>query len=245
MDRSGATPKVEDLSLSDDDTDALFASPSRPDPKSRSKSSKAHTQEVRQKRPNNTEKEESGSEEAREAVLRKELAGLRNINHVVESAVDSLEKAQGDVNVVLRTVHDASALLNTWTRILSQTEHNQRLIMDPSWRGATQDMADLEHESLFKQREQERQELEEAQRREARARKAEEDERKKLEHAAMKTPRGARGSARATPRGRSSSQLSSQSAATGTGASQSSRVARAGSAIGRGANAYRGRSRGS
>ncbi|KAL8954159.1 MAG: hypothetical protein Q9222_000043 [Ikaeria aurantiellina] len=243
MDRSGLTPMGEELSLSDDDTDALFASPSRPNTRARSKVSKVNAQAVGQKHSNSVENAETDGEEAREAALRKELAGICNINHVLESAIDSLEKAQGNMNVVLHTVNDASALLNTWTRILSQTEHNQRLIMDPSWHGATQDMADMEHETLFKQQEQERRELEEVQRREARARKAEEDERKRLEHAAMKTPRGARGKARATPRGRSSSQTSSQSTSVGTGTGHSSRVARAGSAIGRGANSYRGRPR--
>lgn len=92
------------------------------------------------------------------------------------------------------TVQSASSLLNTWTRILSQTEHNQRLILDPNWQGATQDLEDVENEAVMRQQAAERRAAEEQARREAAARRAEEDERRKL--AAPITTRGAR------PRGR-------------------------------------------
>ncbi|KAL8995292.1 MAG: hypothetical protein Q9169_004936 [Polycauliona sp. 2 TL-2023] len=183
---SGATPQVEHLDLSDDDTEALFASPSRPETKPRAKSIKTEDKEVTGQQSRTSESVESDSEEAREAALRKELAGIRNINQVIEGVVDSLERARGNMDTVSRTVNDASTLLNTWTRILSQTEHNQRLILDPSWHGATQDLADTENESLLKQQEKERSELEELQRREARARKAEEEEKRRLESAGTK-----------------------------------------------------------
>ncbi|KAL8923961.1 MAG: hypothetical protein Q9172_002888 [Xanthocarpia lactea] len=185
---SGATPKGDEyFDFSDDDTEALFASPSRPKP------TKTAPTEVTRQPSRGSEDGDDGSVEAREAALRKELAGIRNINQVIEGVVNSLERAQGNMDTVSRTVNDASTLLNTWTRILSQTEHNQRLILDPSWHGATQDMADMENESLLKQQEKERRELEEMQRREAKARKVEEDDRKKLENAGVKSSRGARG----------------------------------------------------
>jgi hypothetical protein len=61
---------------------------------------------------------------------------------------------------VNQTVNSASTLLNTWTRILSQTEHNQRLILNHAWQGASQDQADQEQEAYARQQATERRELE-------------------------------------------------------------------------------------
>lgn len=99
MASSGATPKVEDLDLSDDDTEALFASPSRPETKPRPKSTKPDVKEVPVQQSRRSEDAENGSEAAREAALRKELAGIRNINQVIEGVVDSLEHARGNMDV--------------------------------------------------------------------------------------------------------------------------------------------------
>lgn len=91
-------------------------------------------------------------------------------------------------------------LLNTWTRILSQTEHNQRLILNSHWLGASQDVADLENESIIKQQERERkeiEEIEEMQRREASMKKAEE------ERNSAETANSRRGAGRGRLRGRS------------------------------------------
>ncbi|KAL8944533.1 MAG: hypothetical protein Q9211_000544 [Gyalolechia sp. 1 TL-2023] len=237
---NGATPKTEKFDLSDDDTEALFASPSRPQ---RTKPSKSIVPEP--PRQQSCELGDHGVDniEARQTVLRKELAGIRNINQVIESAIGSLERVGVNMNTVSCTVNDASALLNTWTRILSQTEHNQRLILDPSWRGATQDMADIESESIAKQQQKERRELEEAQKREARARKAEEDERRKAENLVMKTPRAGRGRVRPTSRGGGSGRPSSFRASVAVAKDSGLRAGRAGSGIGRGPNGHRGRSR--
>ena len=84
--------------------------------------------------------------------------------------------------VVNQTVIAASKLLSTWTRILSQTEHNQRLILDPDWHGASRDLEDMEAEALQKQHAADRKELEEQERRAAAALRAEEeDERRRTE----------------------------------------------------------------
>lgn len=99
------------------------------------------------------------------------------------------------------TVSNACTLLQTWTRILSQTEHNQRLILNPVWHGATQDNADQENETLLRQQEKERREIEDAQRREATARRAEEEERARSEAATVRGSRGTRGRGRGTSRG--------------------------------------------
>ncbi|PYH43322.1 DASH complex subunit DUO1 [Aspergillus saccharolyticus JOP 1030-1] len=130
-------------------------------------------------------------QEAREAALRSELESVRKINQVIESLLGSLDRAKGNMDTVSRTLDSASTLLNTWTRILSQTEHNQRLILNPNWQGAVQDVADSEHEELLRQQAAERRERELQQQREAASRKAAEDERKR---AAAASARGTRGS---------------------------------------------------
>ncbi|KAL8924025.1 MAG: hypothetical protein Q9208_004309 [Pyrenodesmia sp. 3 TL-2023] len=239
---NSATLGMADLDLSDDDNKAPFVSPSPPEG---SKPGEADCpKQAREKQSRRLEEREVNDEEARVVALRKELAGIRNINQVIEGVIDGLERAGGNMDTVSCTVTDASALLNTWTRILSQTEHNQRLILDHSWRGASQDIADMENESVLKQQEKERRELEEAQKREARARKDEEDERGRAETAGAKTPRGRRGRGRVTSRVGASGRVSNQAPSTIHPKDVGSRVARAGSSIGRGPSSHRGRSRG-
>lgn len=104
-----------------------------------------------------------------------------------------------------QTVGAASVLLNTWTKILSQTEHNQRLILDPTWQGATQDIADIEEETQAKQDAAERRALEEQERKADMARKAEEDERRRAEAATRVSKSATRGRGRGMARGASSS----------------------------------------
>ncbi|KAF2398268.1 hypothetical protein EJ06DRAFT_523122 [Trichodelitschia bisporula] len=130
--------------------------------------------------------------EARDAALRAELANIRKINQVVSDVVASLEKAKTNMDTVSRTVTSASTLLQTWTRILSQTEHNQRLILNPAWNGATQDIADLESEALQRERDARRRQAEDQARREAALRQAEEEERRRAE-AASRASAGSRG----------------------------------------------------
>lgn len=151
------------------------------------------------------------------------------------------------VKTVNNTVGAASTLLDTWTRILSQTEHNQRLILDPTWRGASQDMADLEAEVEAKQQAALRREAEEQERKAAAARKADEEERKRAAEATktQKTAlrvrgrvssRGTTSTARPTSSGYGTTDTSTSSIGRG---SYSSR--RAASGIGRGTRGSRGR----
>lgn len=165
-------------------------------------------------------------EEAREAALRKELQTVQNVNRAIEGVIESLERAKGNMEVrslcttrkdrrdkrvliywlqtVSRTVQSASQLLSTWTRILSQTEHHQRLVLDPSWQGASHDIAELEAEALARQQEAERREQELRQRREEAARKAAEEQERKAAHggAAAGSSRLARGTTAARVRSR-------------------------------------------
>ncbi|KAL8869437.1 MAG: hypothetical protein Q9174_004270 [Haloplaca sp. 1 TL-2023] len=247
MARNGGLPNLEDLDLSESDTDALFASPSHPPSKSRQKPTKPDPQQAdapQSRKADVADDAEEDGEEAREAALRKELAGIRTINQTIEGAIDSLERARGNMDTVSNTVRDASTLLNTWTRILSQTEHNQRVILDPSWHGASQDLVDVENETALKQQEKERRDLEEAQKREARARKAEEDELKRAENARSTSSRGGRMRGRGASRGLGSSRAPVQAASGTTARDTGSKVARAGNAGSRGTGSYRGRSRG-
>ncbi|KAF1983634.1 hypothetical protein K402DRAFT_308484, partial [Aulographum hederae CBS 113979] len=187
--------------LSDSDPDALFDSPAqhKQEKTSRSDETSAEPSEVEQK--HNRTNSRYVNEEACDAALRKELESVRNVNKVIEDVVQSLEKAKGNMDTVHHTVTSASTLLQTWTRILSQTEHNQRLILNPAWQGATRDLADQENESMMRQQAAERREMEEQQRKETARRKAEEEERRREVAAASATGRGrARGRGRATGR---------------------------------------------
>lgn len=149
-------------------------------------------------------------QQTREAILRQEFESVRRVNEAIEGVVESLGKAQSNMRVVNQTVSSASSLLNTWTRILSQTEHNQRLILDPFWQGASQDIANVENEVLAKQQAAERKEFEEQERKTAAARKDEDDERRRSEAAAQASK----------PALSSSSRGRGRSAARGSGTAQ-------------------------
>ncbi|RHZ67520.1 uncharacterized protein CDV56_108583 [Aspergillus thermomutatus] len=186
--------EMDRLQLSDDDSDDLWNSPSK-----RRSNKPTHHHKVPEERSTTPETRPSHDgetlfdrQEAREAALRHELQTVRNINQVIEGLLGSLDRAKGNMDTVARTVDSASTLLNTWTRILSQTEHNQRLILNPNWQGAIQDVADMENEELLRQQAAERRERELQQQREAAARKAEEEEKKR---ALAASARGTRGTA--------------------------------------------------
>jgi hypothetical protein len=168
-------------------------------------------------------------EDSREASLKQELESIQKINEVIEGVIDSLEKAKENVNTVKTTVNSASSLLETWTRILSQAEHNQRLILNPAWQGASQDLVDIEHEQSRKVQEAHRRQIEEQLRREAAARKAEEDERRRAAVASRGT-RGGRGHNRVGSR----TPVGTTSNASKSGTTSGRGVPRAGSSIGRG-----------
>ncbi|EMR71097.1 putative dash complex subunit duo1 protein [Eutypa lata UCREL1] len=147
---------MADHLLDESDHEDPFASPSK----------KPAKEPERSKTPSNQNNRYDDSEDVREAVLQRELEGVRNINELIEGVT------------VSNTVNTASTLLNTWTCILSQTEHNQRLILNPTWKGATQDLADVENEALQRQQQAERRAAEEERRRaEARRRHEEEQQR--------------------------------------------------------------------
>ncbi|KAL5050100.1 DASH complex subunit Duo1-domain-containing protein [Aspergillus fruticulosus] len=176
-----AVDEMDRLQLSDTDSDELWGSPSK---RGKKKLNQVLIKQESSPPPADTDRDEQtlfDRQEAREAALNNELRIVRNVNQVIEGLLGSLDKAKGNMETVSRTVNSASTLLNTWTRILSQTEHNQRVILNPNWQGASQDVADLENEELLRQQAAERRERELQQQREAAARKAEEDERKRAQ----------------------------------------------------------------
>ncbi|KAK1035168.1 hypothetical protein LTR33_016505 [Friedmanniomyces endolithicus] len=194
MSKQNDPPDMNHLSIDDDPDENVFASPEsgattqKQTPTSTASSARKEQQRLR------------AQPEAREAQLRAELERVQEVSRVIEGVTASLEKATANMGTVQRTVESASTLLGTWTRILSQTEHNQRLILNPNWQGATQDLEDAENEDLRKHQDAERRVLEEQRRKEEAQRKAEEEERRR----AVATPTGGRGTKTRGTRGTSS-----------------------------------------
>ncbi|KAJ8607782.1 hypothetical protein MRB53_040078 [Persea americana] len=98
--------------------------------------------------------------------LRAELEQLRSINGTLEGLNLSLTKSKTNLQTMQGNMNSTKALLKTWSRILSQAEHNQRLLLDPHWQGATKDVEDIQNEELQQQQEAERIAHEETRRKE-------------------------------------------------------------------------------
>ncbi|KAJ5135128.1 uncharacterized protein N7515_004406 [Penicillium bovifimosum] len=235
--------EMERLQLSDDDTEDLWNSPSKRVAHKSFKPKLPEENITPEPRATHDSNEPLfDHQEAREDALRTELEGVRNINEVIEGLLSSLDSAKGNMETVSRTVTSASTLLNTWTRILSQTEHNQRLILNPNWQGATQDVIDIENEAIQRQQAAERREQALQQQREAAARKAEEIEKRRAQ--VTRGTRGTRGTTRGTVRstglGRTPSVSTSRTATRGGSTTTTQRPA---SGIARGGGIPRGRGR--
>lgn len=248
MARNGVTPPdLKSLSLSDSDADTedLFATPSVPTKKRRPEQRPETSSAQHPAHSTDTEQDHLA---AHEAALRRELSSVRSMNQVISGVVDSLEKAKSNMETVSATVSNASTLLTTWTRILSQTEHNQRLILNPQWQGASQDITDGENEVVRMRQEKERREAEEARREEAKVREREEEERRRMtEGPTTKGPRGrGRGVGRGVGRagGNGYVGVGGQGGVRGTARAGGTTPGRAGSGIGRGTGSGRGRARG-
>ena len=238
MPKSTEVPDFAKLSLEDDPED-LFASPEsgattqKHTPTSNVSSAQKQQQQQQQQRARS-------QSESRDVRLKAELERVREINRVIEGVTASLTKAKENMSTVQRTVENASTLLATWTRILSQTEHNQRLILNPNWHGATQDVEDMEGEDLRRQHEAERKAAEEQRRREEAQRRAEDEERRR----AVATPTGRGGSKTRGVRGASSSSRGGYVGVGGQTGRGRGTVGTRGSGIGRGTTPARGRGRG-
>ena len=133
----------------------------------------------------------------RTASLQAELAAVQRMNAVISNLLSSLHRAKANMSTVQQTVSNASRLLDTYTRILAQAEHNQRLLLHPEWKGASDDLAHFDDEVRQRDLERERREREErlkAEERERKRRVAEEEEERRRQ---VPTTPGRRGSVRA------------------------------------------------
>lgn len=88
------------------DSDDLFASPSQTEKQpAKVKSSAPNNRNNSTQNPRELPTESPlDREEVREAALRRELAGIRNINEVIEGVVESLERAKGNMEVSRKNV---------------------------------------------------------------------------------------------------------------------------------------------
>ncbi|KAK4619557.1 DASH complex subunit duo1 [Fulvia fulva] len=184
-------PDISKLRLNGDQFDEdLFASPD-PGATTQKHTPASNTSSAqKQNAPKQAKLSKEDMEEARDAQLRAELEKVREVNKVIEGVTASLAKAKDNMSTVQSTVNSASTLLATWTRILSQTEHNQRLILNPQWQGATQDLEDVGNDELRRHQEAERRVMEEQRRREEAERRREEEERKRAAGEAKTAGRG-------------------------------------------------------
>lgn len=140
------------------------------------------------------------------------------------------------MKTVSQTVNSVSVLLDTWVKILSQTEHNQRLILNTNWKGASTDIENMENESLLKAQAEEKRIANEERRKEELRKKEEDDERQRQ---AGTAPRASRSSSRVRGARRGNSNVSGH--VTGgsnntQGSGRGSMIGRARSSIGRGAS---------
>ena len=250
-DPTSTARSLASLHLDDSDAEDPFDTPGqvkKPADRSRQPSrGTAQDQQQPTSRPTQNSRNLDSST-ARETSLQAELTSVRSINTVIASLITSLEQSRNNMETVHRTVTSASTLLNTWTRILSQTEHNQRLILNPNWQGATQDAEDVENESVLRQQAVERRAADEDRRREeALARQSvQEDEKKRGSGGQAAGTSGTRGRVRSSGYGRGASGTSNAPGYVGVGG-QTERgrsSSRAGSGIGRGTVGSRGRGRG-
>ena len=245
MAENGTSNNLDSLSLSDteaDDTEDLFASPSKKRPQHAQKgSTQNHTSGKTPPAPPDSEEDILAAHEEK---LHRELGSLRSMNTVISGINASLEKAKSNMETVSATVNNASTLLTTWTHILSQTEHNQRMILNPNWQGASQDIADRENDEVLRRQEQERREAEEERRARQREAEREEEERRRTIEAS-KGPKGRGGKVigNRSTRGRGYVGVGGQGGVRGT-ARGGTTVSRSGSGVGRGFNSSRGRGRG-
>lgn len=150
------------------------------------------------------------------------------------------------LQTVSNTVASANTLLDLWIRILSQTEHTQRLLLSGHWQGATQDLDDIEVEAAHKVQEAERRREQERERVAEREREAAAAEaRKSVAEKKPTNTRGGRGGRKTALTGsqRGGSRIAAPPPISGTG-NRGSSVPQPSRGGGRGIGSVRGRGRG-
>ena len=110
-----STPDIGKLDLSDsEDTEDLFASPSRAS-KPKSKRTPKASESTNAPPQRNGGESKYDAEQAHEASLQKELESVRSINEVIEGVISSLDAAKGNMDV--SKPHNAPrAIADVWYR---------------------------------------------------------------------------------------------------------------------------------
>lgn len=96
-------PNMDDLNLSDSDSDALFDTPAARKNKQRAPAAAAEGGDGAAAGKARANESHYTAEEAREAALRRELESVRNVNKVIEGVVESLQKAKDNMGVCAPT----------------------------------------------------------------------------------------------------------------------------------------------
>ncbi|KAJ2300045.1 hypothetical protein IWW54_006394 [Coemansia sp. RSA 2705] len=93
-----------------------------------------------------------------------ELEELRRVRRALSKMNQGIENVQQQIKYFNSNVSQTTQLLDIWVRVLSQTMHNQRFLLNEDWQGSSMDAAKLD--GLI-QRDIQRQEAVERQAREA------------------------------------------------------------------------------
>lgn len=91
------------------------------------------------------------SEQERTQALKAELEQVERLNRVFTKVNAAITKAASDLDTMAVGAANANQLLDKWVKILSQTEHNYRLLSSRHWHGASKDqliIAEKEAEKL-------------------------------------------------------------------------------------------------
>jgi hypothetical protein len=92
-------PNMDDLNLSDSDSDAIFDTPAARKNKNKAQDGSADTGEGAAGGKTRAKESHYTTEENREVALRRELESIRNVNKVIEGVVESLQKAKDNMEV--------------------------------------------------------------------------------------------------------------------------------------------------
>ncbi|KAG0314848.1 hypothetical protein BGZ97_008889 [Linnemannia gamsii] len=76
-----------------------------------------------------------------------ELEETRRLVRAFDTIDTSMTEARDKLKTFYKTADETNTLLDMWIRVLSQTEHTQKLLQDPAWEGQTMEEArDKEHQ---------------------------------------------------------------------------------------------------
>lgn len=72
---------------------------------------------------------------SREQTLADELEHLKSLNSAVETLLQTVKKALGDVQATKKASENASSLIEDWVKILNQAKFTSTALKDPLWLG--------------------------------------------------------------------------------------------------------------